>query len=77
MDLYQKMTSGQLLTLQVRHNKTTIEDIDLLFLQFKLILGRVCTDSELESMLAEAPGPINFTMFLTIIGDRVAGTHKD
>jgi len=27
-------------------------------------LGRLCTDAELESMVAEAPGPINFTMFL-------------
>ncbi|WP_139119019.1 EF-hand domain-containing protein, partial [Pseudoalteromonas sp. BMB] len=24
-------------------------------------LGRLCTDAELDSMMAEAPGPINFT----------------
>jgi len=40
-------------------------------------LGRVCTDSELESMIKEAPGPINFTMFLTIFGDRVSGTDEE
>jgi len=25
-------------------------------------------------MIAEAPGPINFTMFLTVFGDRAQGT---
>ena len=28
-------------------------------------------------MVAEAPGPINFTMFLTIFGDRVQGTDDE
>ena len=36
-------------------------------------LGRLCTEQELESMIAEASGPINFTMFLTIFGDRAQG----
>jgi Ca2+-binding EF-hand superfamily protein len=40
-------------------------------------LGRVCTDSELEEMIREAPGPINFTMFLTIFGDRTQGTDEE
>jgi len=40
-------------------------------------LGRLCTDAELESMVAEAPGPINFTMFLTIFGDRIAGADEE
>jgi len=40
-------------------------------------LGRICTDSELESMIKEAPGPINFTMFLTIFGDRTQGTDEE
>lgn len=40
-------------------------------------LGRLCTDAELDSMVAEAPGPINFTMFLTIFGDRIAGTDEE
>lgn len=40
-------------------------------------LGRLCTEAELDSMMAEAPGPINFTMFLTIFGDRIAGTDEE
>jgi len=40
-------------------------------------LGRLCTDAELDSMIAEAPGPINFTMFLTIFGDRIAGADEE
>ncbi|XP_054710552.1 myosin regulatory light chain 2-like [Uloborus diversus] len=40
-------------------------------------LGRLCTEQELDSMMAEAPGPINFTMFLTIFGDRIAGTDEE
>lgn len=40
-------------------------------------LGRLCTDQELESMISEAPGPINFTMFLTIFGDRISGSDED
>lgn len=40
-------------------------------------LGRICTDSELEGMIKEASGPINFTMFLTIFGDRTQGTDEE
>jgi Ca2+-binding EF-hand superfamily protein len=40
-------------------------------------LGRLTNDSELESMVSEAPGPINFTMFLTIFGDRIAGVDEE
>jgi len=40
-------------------------------------LGRLCTDAELESMIKEAPGPINFTTFLTIFGDRTQGTDEE
>lgn len=35
--------------------------------------GRLYPDSELQSMLSEAPGPLNFTMFLSIFGERIAG----
>ncbi|XP_023220701.1 myosin regulatory light chain 12B-like [Centruroides sculpturatus] len=34
-------------------------------------------DSDLISMVEEAPGPINFTMFLTIFGERIAGTDDE
>jgi len=40
-------------------------------------LGRLCTEPELDSMMAEAPGPINFTMFLTVFGDRSQGTDDE
>lgn len=40
-------------------------------------LGRLCNDKELEEMTSEAPGPINFTMFLTVFGDRVQGTDEE
>lgn len=40
-------------------------------------LGRLCNDKELEEMTSEAPGPINFTMFLTVFGDRVQGTDDE
>lgn len=40
-------------------------------------LGRLCSDRELEEMTSEAPGPINFTMFLTVFGDRVQGTDDE
>ena len=34
-------------------------------------LGHETNDEELEEMLAEAPGNINFTMFLTLFGERM------
>jgi len=40
-------------------------------------LGRLCTDEELQEMASEAPGPINFTTFLTIFGDRAQGTDDE
>ncbi|XP_076371648.1 myosin regulatory light polypeptide 9-like [Tachypleus tridentatus] len=40
-------------------------------------LGRIVKDEDLEGMIKEAPGPINFTMFLTIFGDRVTGTDPE
>lgn len=36
-------------------------------------LGRMYPDDQLQEMLAEAPGPLNFTMFLSIFGERIAG----
>jgi Ca2+-binding EF-hand superfamily protein len=39
-------------------------------------LGSVSSDSQLENMLREAPGPINFTVFLTLFGERLTGRFK-
>jgi hypothetical protein len=38
-----------------------------------LYLGRLVPEDDLQSMLAEAPGPLNFTMFLSIFGERIMG----
>ncbi|XP_028409825.1 myosin regulatory light chain 12B-like [Dendronephthya gigantea] len=40
-------------------------------------LGRMTSDEELESMVSEAPGPMNFTVFLTLFGDRLNGTDPE
>jgi len=40
-------------------------------------LGRVPKDAELKDMIGEAPGPINFTMLLTLFGERLSGTDDE
>ncbi|KAH3710102.1 myosin regulatory light chain 12B-like isoform X3 [Dreissena polymorpha] len=40
-------------------------------------LGKDPSDEYLEKMIAEAPGPINFTMFLTLFGERLNGTDPE
>ncbi|XP_071551713.1 myosin regulatory light chain sqh isoform X1 [Panulirus ornatus] len=40
-------------------------------------LGKNPTDDYLDGMMNEAPGPINFTMFLTLFGDRLQGTDPE
>ncbi|KAG0433124.1 hypothetical protein HPB47_020211, partial [Ixodes persulcatus] len=40
-------------------------------------LGRIIPENDLDGMIAEATGPINFTMFLTIFGERVSGTDPE
>ncbi|ESO04755.1 hypothetical protein HELRODRAFT_78681 [Helobdella robusta] len=40
-------------------------------------LGKVPTDKDLDSMMSEAPGPINFTMFLTMFGEKLNGTDPE
>ncbi len=41
------------------------------------ISGKNPTDEYLEGMMNEAPGPINFTMFLTLFGERLQGTDPE
>lgn len=36
-------------------------------------LGVAPKEATLDEMLNEAPGPINFTMFITLFGDKVSG----
>ncbi|KAI6188022.1 Myosin regulatory light chain 1 [Aphelenchoides besseyi] len=40
-------------------------------------MGSIASDSQIESMLKEAPGPINFTVFLTLFGERLTGTDPE
>jgi len=40
-------------------------------------LGKDPTDEYLEDMMKEAPGPINFTMFLTLFGEKLNGTDPE
>lgn len=37
------------------------------------MMGSVASDSQIDTMLKEAPGPINFTVFLTLFGERLTG----
>jgi Ca2+-binding EF-hand superfamily protein len=40
-------------------------------------LGKNPSDAYLEEMINEATGPINFTMFLTMFGDKLNGTDPE
>lgn len=47
------------------------------WLTFLCVLGKNPTDDYLEAMMNEAPGPINFTMFLTLFGEKLQGTDPE
>lgn len=40
-------------------------------------LGKDPSDNDLDVMINMAPGPINFTMFLTLFGERLNGTDPE
>lgn len=40
-------------------------------------LGRLASDKELDDMVNEAPGPINFTQLLTLFANRMSGGSDD
>lgn len=40
-------------------------------------LGKDPPNEYLEKMIKEAPGPINFTMFLTLFGEKLNGTDPE
>jgi Ca2+-binding EF-hand superfamily protein len=42
-----------------------------------LLTGKNPTSEYLDGMMNEAPGPINFTMFLTLFGERLQGTDPE
>jgi Ca2+-binding EF-hand superfamily protein len=41
------------------------------------MMGQIPSDSQLDEMIKEAPGPINFTTFLTLFGERLTGTDPE
>lgn len=60
--------------------KLMIEYLSLDVLLLLLLLffsGKNPTDEYLEAMMNEAPGPINFTMFLTMFGEKLNGTDPE
>lgn len=40
-------------------------------------LGRQPSDKELKAMLDESPGPLNFTMFINLFGEKMSGTDSE
>jgi Ca2+-binding EF-hand superfamily protein len=40
-------------------------------------LGRMVSDKELDELLGEATGPLNFTMLLTLFANRMSGSADD
>lgn len=41
------------------------------------MMGQIASDSQIDAMIKEAPGPINFTVFLTLFGERLTGTDPE
>merc|ERR1712066_525869 len=60
----------------IDHNRDGFIDKDDLH-DMLASLGKDPTDDYLEGMMNEAPGPINFTMFLTMFGERLQGTDPE
>ncbi|XP_078105751.1 myosin, light chain 2b, regulatory, cardiac, slow [Sander vitreus] len=40
-------------------------------------LGRTACQEEIDEMLTEAPGPVNFTVFLTMFGEKLKGADPE
>jgi len=40
-------------------------------------LGQTPKDEDIEEMISEAPGAINFTMFLTLMGEKLSGSDPE
>lgn len=46
-------------------------------LEMMTSLGKDPSNEYLDKMIKEAPGPINFTMFLTLFGEKLNGTDPE
>ncbi|KAJ1998799.1 hypothetical protein GGI04_004022 [Coemansia thaxteri] len=58
------------------HNSDNVVDRDDLR-EMLSSLGQNVSDSYIDAMINEAPGPINFTMFLTLMGEHLSGTDPE
>jgi myosin regulatory light chain 12 len=69
-DLHDMLASLGILTILILNIKKKLKII-------WISLGKDPTDDYLEGMMNDAPGPINFTMFLTLFGERLQGTDPE
>ncbi len=60
----------------IDQNKDGFIDKDDLY-EMLTSLGKDPSDNNLDVMVNEAPGPINFTMFLTLFGEKLQGTDPE
>ena len=60
----------------IDQNRDGYVDKDDLF-EMYTSLGKNPTEEELDVMINMAPGPINFTMFLTLFGEKLNGTDPE
>lgn len=60
----------------IDQNKDGFIDKDDLY-EMLTSLGKDPSDNTLDGMVGEAPGPINFTMFLTLFGEKLQGTDPE
>ncbi|KAJ2450667.1 Myosin regulatory light chain 12B, partial [Coemansia sp. RSA 2424] len=58
------------------HNSDNVIDRDDLR-EMLSSLGQTVSDGYIDAMVNEAPGPINFTMFLTLMGEHLSGTDPE
>lgn len=49
----------------------------ILIIFYSDLTGQNPTDEYIEDMIKEAPGNINFTMFLTLMGEKMSGTDPE
>ncbi|MCP9266149.1 Myosin regulatory light chain 1 [Dirofilaria immitis] len=40
------------------------------------MMGQIASDAQIDAMIKEAPGPINFTVFLTLFGEKLTDCGK-
>ncbi|KAK7110457.1 myosin regulatory light chain LC-2, mantle muscle-like isoform X3 [Littorina saxatilis] len=71
--LMQEMKEAFTMIDQNRDGVIDIEDLKDMYSN----LGRIPPDEELKEMLKEAPGPLNFTMFLNLFGEKLSGTDPE